>query len=149
MASMGSSKRNKVYDQQRKSWVAGAPEELVRQRLLSRLIGDLGFPKERIIVERSLQQFVAEKCPNRRIDVVCLAPASEAGFVPLFVIECKKDHHSLEEAVQQLIGYNYFLKAPYLGVVSAERAFHWHFNAQSVTEGLPNYTDLLEKVADG
>lgn len=119
------------------------PEELVRQRLLLCLVEEKGFPKEQLVIEKSLSELLPGiSVPFRRVDLVCFAPPSSEGFAPLFAVECKREGCSLEEASEQLIGYNYFLRAPFLAVVSATEAFYWETAQGNLIAGLPFYSEL-------
>ncbi len=106
-----SSKSNKLFDLIRGQYVAATPEEKVRQALICRMIGPLGFSKGLIAVEK-------EVCgTKRRADIVSYRLASE-GVCPLLVVECKKEG-SLFAAKEQALGYNFRLGAPFFCVASS------------------------------
>jgi len=120
---MGSSTPNKVYDSLRQKWVKGTPEEIIRQRLCSKLIDELGYPKSLIVVEKKLSQmphFIFDKnVTSRRFDIVCFAKDIIQGhsLYPLLLIECKQT--PLDQNVKdQVIGYNHFLKACFVAIAN-------------------------------
>lgn len=81
--------------------MADTPEERVRQSLIQKMIGELGFPKGLISVERAVG--------SRRYDVVCYSKSGK----PLLLVECKAGALT-EMAVQQALGYNATLMAPFI-----------------------------------
>jgi hypothetical protein len=115
-----------VYCPVRKRWVVALPEELVRQRTIHLLVDQLGYPLSSIVVEKSLRQMPhlalsPLKLPLRRADILCFRRND-----PLLLIECKAvPIHS--KMIRQLIGYNFYLKAPYIAIVNMEEVrFGWY-----------------------
>ena len=47
-----------IYDEIRRAWVKATPEELVRQQWIHRMIHDLGYPKEWIVVEKAIGELL-------------------------------------------------------------------------------------------
>jgi hypothetical protein len=85
----------------REQLIVLTPEEAVRQKLLYRMLFQLGFPKGLISVEK--------KIGSRRYDAVCYAK----NFCPLVLIECKA-HRITSSMLAQATGYNAFLQAPFI-----------------------------------
>lgn len=153
MAIMGLSKLSKfVFDEVRCQWVAATPEERVRQTLLKKMITHLGFPKESLAVEKelkSLPHLFQSQVPDRRADLICFAKDIHESYplYPLLLIECKEG--DLDEAArQQVVGYNYFVKAPFIALASLkEEAFGFYdpvIQAYSFLPYIPSYFSLLK-----
>lgn len=117
----------------RKKEVADTPEERVRQVLLRKMVEKLGFPKGLISVERGIG--------GRRTDIVCYMQE----MVPLLLIECKAVPLS-EEAIQQALGYNEKILAPFLCIANEEevRTFWFEKNKRKSVLFLPSFKDLNE-----
>src|SRR5271157_5319031 len=98
---------SKIYDPIRQRNVAATPEEIVRQRLLQMMLGDLGYPKGLLAVEKNFGRF------RRRADIVCYSYNREQELIPLLVIECKA-RDCTPEAREQALAYNAALRAPFL-----------------------------------
>ena len=113
------------------------PEERVRQSLLQHLVQQLGYPKSYISVEKALDG------PNRRYDVLVYGKC-HGELKPLLLIECKAEHVT-EEAVQQALGYNHEIDAPFVAAVGYDRALMITGNGELVG-GLLAYQELMEKV---
>lgn len=151
---MASSSLNnrQIFDEIRGIWVKATPEEVVRQSVLRKMTGELGYPRELLAVEKELKELSQEgalPCPQRRIDILCFTKTLEGDLRPLIVIECKDERLS-QKAIDQVIGYNYFIKAPYLSVVTPyEKVIgHWDKLLQHYRfrRGFLNYSELLECV---
>lgn len=115
---------NKLFDPIRNIWVEPLPEEMVRQKLLKRMIDELSFPKELICVEKRLDQFffgVEIPAEFRRVDIICFAKNIHKDHMlyPLLLIECKASLIT-EEAIKQLFSYNYYIKAFFLAVANGD-----------------------------
>lgn len=104
--------------------VAATPEELVRQSAVHQMIFRLSFPKSLIAVEKDLAALLDplnRVFLKRRLDVVAFTKdASDGSLKPLLIIECKAAAFD-EKALNQLLGYNHFLSAPYFAIVSASK----------------------------
>ncbi|MBS0653337.1 MAG: type I restriction enzyme HsdR N-terminal domain-containing protein [Verrucomicrobia bacterium] len=151
---MGSSNLSsrQIFDSFRGIWVKATPEEIVRQSVLRKMVHDLGYPRELIAVEKEIGELVplsTTSAPQRRIDIVCFKKNLSSGLQPLILIECK-DEPFTQKAIDQVIGYNAFIKAPFLSVVSREGEVigHWDELQQSYRfrRGFPGYQELLECV---
>lgn len=72
---MGSSSLNrKIFDEIRQSYVRATPEELVRQQWIKRMIQQLGYPRELIVVEKGLGELpftILSEGLDRRLDILC------------------------------------------------------------------------------
>lgn len=118
-------------------------EEKVRQLLIEALV-HLGYPRSLIAVEKSLSAFVEGKVPNRRLDIVV---TSKEG-APLMAIECKAVPIN-QSTFDQLIGYNHYLKAPFIAVANAnEVQFGWlEEDGYKFMPGLPKYSEVVAAVS--
>lgn len=128
--------------------VAATPEEKVRQQLLSVMMKQLGYPKELLAVEKKLSELPHLKrekgLPNRRADLLCFAPHihSDYPLYPLLLIECKEGSVGAV-GKQQALGYNHYVKAPYVAVAGLNQIELIYPIELSF---LPTYADLLEKI---
>lgn len=137
----------------RSEWVAATPEEEVRQNLLSKLTERYAYPKEMLLVEQSLAQLphlkmFSSKVPNRRIDILCYYRKPDvAGLIPLLLIECKAVPLS-DKMVSQVAGYNQYIDAPFIALVSQDEERLGFYDAgiegYRFSSGLPTYVQLLE-----
>lgn len=151
MASCSPSKEE-LFDPVRKKWVAASKEEEVRQRLIWQMVSVLHYPLELLSVEKEIEELPGlsfSEVPKRRIDVVSFFKKNEA-LVPLLLIECKEGDVGAV-AFEQVIGYNSFVKAPYIAVAFRSGSL-LHVTLGTLeaegyvfTEGLPSYTDLLKR----
>jgi hypothetical protein len=133
----------------RRKWVSASPEEKVRQALIYRLTHELGYHRPCLGIEQSLKQMPhlqtsAIKLPSRRADLICFSRG-----LPLLLVECKAV--KLNQAIKrQVIGYNYYLKAPYLAIVNQEEAqFGWYDPSLQdfhFIPHLPPYEKLIQAV---
>lgn len=101
-----------LFDPIRKKYVRATSEEKIRQELIFHMIYDLKFPENYLCVEKDLRKisFLEKKdFPKRRADIICFFKKEER-LKPLLLIECKGDRIS-KNAIEQLIGYNHFVKA--------------------------------------
>ncbi len=142
-----------IFDEVRKQFVKSTPEEIVRQSLLQKMIHQLGYPKELIAVEKELKELpFGRESPvaRRRIDIVCFAKGDSSLF-PLIVIECKRGAVDTTKALNQVIGYNYFIKAPFVAVANERSVFLSFFDPIEQKplffEGLPSYHELIFRVS--
>lgn len=146
-----SSQNSEIYDPVRNIWVAPLPEEIVRQKLIQKMIHVLGFPKGHLAVEKELKELPHLKkvgqLPDRRIDIVCYAPSLESShpLSPLLLIECKHELVS-SGALEQLEGYNAFVKAPFLAVADGKTVCFCYRTHEGVKQlpYLPTYKELID-----
>lgn len=138
--------KDSFYDSFRSKYVAASPEEMVRQKLLSMMVHDLGFPRDLITVERELALLPHLKgmkgLPKRRSDVLCFAKGihKEHALFPLLLIECKEGDAG-QDALEQALGYNHYVQAPYVALAGKTGAFLIHPERISF---LPKYAELVE-----
>lgn len=129
-----------VFDPLRQVWVAATPEEIVRQTWIQRMLGQLKFPRELIAVEKELKalpHLIEEKSvlPTRRIDLLVYMKTMK----PLLLIECKEAGLT-QDALDQVISYNHYVKAPFVAIVNQNEIRFYPNNLSR----LPTYIELLE-----
>lgn len=101
---------NKIFDYQRKKYVALTPEEWVRQNIICHLI-NLGFPNGLIAVE----QPITYNSMNKRCDIVVY----NSHAYPKIIIECKAPHVKIsQKTFDQIATYNLKLHVDYLIVTN-------------------------------
>ncbi len=104
-----------LWDPIRCCYVKETPEEKVRQAWILHMIGPLGYPKGLLSVEKRVDT-LSQKESSRRVDILCFSPGKD-GLIPLLIVECKAvDLSPRVEA--QVLGYNYFIGAPFVAIVS-------------------------------
>ncbi len=153
MALSSPSSDSLLYDEVRKCWVPATPEERVRQRLLQKMLYELGFPRELIVVEKELKQLphIGNKVgvPERRIDILSFGKDIHPHYplFPLLLIECKQGE-ILDQAREQLLGYNRFVQAPFFALANAQKIEFGYFDAAKDSYAylpfIPPYRDLLK-----
>ncbi len=130
-----------IYDDIRKIWVAATPEEVVRQSWLKKMVCELGYPKELLVVEKELGELphlFNQALPQRRLDILCYA--KKEGLTPLLLLECK-DGRLSQQALDQVMGYNHFIQAPFVGLININQAI---VSGKSATwQLIPSYQELL------
>ncbi len=111
------------------------------------MIEKLGYPKALLGVEKSLVDiadatFSAKDIPRRRVDIVCFTKGEAR---PLLLIECKALDLS-EKSFRQVIGYNYYVKAPFVAVACESAILMGVFNPKTSSydfmDGLLRFQDL-------
>ncbi len=143
-----STHKGNLFDPFRKCWVVASPEELVRQRLLHIMVTQLGFPKELLAIEMQLSEVPHLKggtnLPKRRADILCFAKGihSEYPLYPLLLIECKEGIAG-EDAKEQVLGYNHFVQALYVGIAGEG---HTELIYPQTVPFIPTYSQLMEQV---
>lgn len=121
----------KLHDPIRKMWVAATPEEQVRQFILKQLLGQ-GYPEGLIAVEKA-------KLSGRRVDIL-VYQKKKGELQPYLLVECKA--HKLNQAtIDQVIGYNYHIQAPYIAIANAQevRCGWFDGNTYCFRMGIPEY----------
>jgi len=155
---MESSKPSKerIYDRVRNAWVVATPEEIVRQTLLNKMIDELFYPKELIVVEKALSEIPmlsAAFVPLRRIDVACFAKNihPDHSLSPVLLIECKESKQDAMQALEQVKGYNRFVKAYFIAVAypGGEIFGFLEKDRFSLIEFLPSYPQLIRAISHG
>lgn len=144
----------RLFDPVRRKFVVATPEELVRQELIRKMMGPLGFPRGLLAVERqiaSLPHVEMGVDPERRIDVLAFACHihPEHEVFPLLLVECKGE--SLAHAEAQAIGYNHWVRAPYICLAGAEGVRTMWFDpvrcAYVSVPFLPTFRELVDNVS--
>lgn len=140
-----------IWDPIRCIWVEATPEEGVRQKWIQRMIGELGFPKGLLAVEKDLaslphRRLPSENDPHRRLDLLCFTPGI-TGLRPLLLVECKAGPISMA-AERQALGYNDAVGAPFVCLVNRNGAKTlWREKGKIASVPfLPPYKKLVEKL---
>ncbi len=139
----------------RREEVQNTAEERVRQALLRKMLEEWGYPPSLILVEKSLSQLPCltgqGRIPKRRIDIISYAKDQSGALFPLLVVECKEEREILlcdnapaQAVVRQLLGYNYYIGAPFIGVKAAGPLQLYHSGTGQKLECGPSYTTLLK-----
>lgn len=140
----------------RKDLVAAHPEELVRQELLCRMTGQLGYPSNLLVVEKELSllphlALKSGKVPDRRADIVCFGKGIHPDYdlYPLLLIECKAVALN-SKVLNQVAGYNQFVKSYFISVANqGEIQTGWYNQPEKKYQFvpfLPTYQELIESV---
>ena len=142
----------KIYCEGRKTWVSCTPEEIVRQRLISELTTSLKFPINHIVLEKAVRQMPHlylsnQRIPDRRVDIVCFAKGihPKHDLYPLLIIECKAAKLT-SKVISQVVGYNHFIKAPFIAVANATEiqfGFNAGQNQYTFIPYIPSYQELI------
>lgn len=121
----------RLYDPIRKLWVAATPEEKVRQSILKQML-ELGYPESLIAVEKA-------ELPGRRVDILVYQKTGDE-LQPFLLVECKA--HPLTQAVlNQVIGYNHHIQAPYIAIANQHEVRSGWFDGSvyRFKQGIPVY----------
>ena len=129
--------------------MAATPEEKIRQYLICHLTQKLGYPSLWMAIEKELAQLPHIQPQStmgivkRRADILVFAPHS---LSPLLLIECKATPLS-EAFIQQVIGYNALVKAPFVSLANGEQVLTGCYNPEQgkycFENGLPHFSDLI------
>jgi len=145
--------KDRIYDRIRNLWVLATPEEIVRQTLLKKMIDELFYPKELIVVEKSLSEishFGSMPTPQRRIDIACFAKKihPEHLLYPLLLIECKESKKDALKALEQVKGYNVSVKAYFIAVAYPEGELFGFLERDQfrLLDYLPSYSQLIQSI---
>lgn len=142
---MGWSKSS-LRDPIRKKKVADTLEERVRQHLIAHMTGPLGFPKGLISVEKNLSAFCPSICKSleRRLDLIAFYQEKER-LLPLLLVECKKDASLMQEAKNQVIGYNEWILAPFIAVAFPDQVKMFWKEKEEIRHisFIPSYLELV------
>jgi len=129
-----------VYDPLRRRYVRLTPEEWVRQRFVSWLIEDKGFPPALMGNEVSLvQNGIARRC-----DTV----VGDKGGNPLVIVEYKAPTIAVtQQTFDQIVRYNMVLRARYLmvsnGITHYCCRINYETGSYTFMKEIPQYADLL------
>lgn len=144
---------NQIHCLVRKEWVAATPEEVVRQNLISRMCGQLGFLPGGLSLEKSLDQIphVAHQIhrpPLRRADIIYFAKGIHPHYdlYPLLLIECKAIKLS-PKVINQVTGYNHYLQAYFVCIANQTEVRTGWYDPQTkdyrFVDRLPSYKELM------
>jgi hypothetical protein len=114
--------------------VAATPEELVRQNILSILQKKWHCPRSLIQVEKAIQPL------RRRFDIVVFYNTG-TSLKPLLLIECKAGNNA-PTALQQLLGYNVTIQAPFIAIADATQFLC--YSADGTLIPTPSYEQLVK-----
>jgi hypothetical protein len=153
---MGSSSlsRKLIFDQIRQVWVKVTPEEQVRQQWLKRMVDQLDYPRELLVVEKGIKELphiTSSEAPDRRLDILCYGRGihPDHALFPLILIECKEGRLT-ESAVNQAIGYNYHVGAFFAAVVNLDEVRLGYLdkfeNKYMFCSFLPSFKELIQWV---
>ena len=120
-----------------------SPEERVRESFKRKLILELGYPSSLLISERELSllpHLCGVEVPKRRLDLLCFEKGS---MKPLLLVECKAIPLT-KQALDQVIGYNYFVNARYLTLVNQTEIITLCYTGREyqLLEKIPSYADI-------
>lgn len=142
------SKEGSLFDPIRKKWVEATPEEKIRQHLIRYMIDTLGYPPLWMAVEKELSQLPhlqltpTMEIAKRRADILVFAPHT---LSPLLLIECKAV--PLTEAIEQVVGYNALVQAPFVALANGKEVMTGHYNAElgryCFNHGMPSFEALV------
>ena len=137
----------KVFDPIRKKWLIATPEEKVRQSFILHML-QLGFPPSCISLEKHLKHLPnIHRAPFRRFDIICYSKAVDLNksLSPLLLVECKAENIS-QKAIDQVIGYNHYVKAFFICVSTPSATqtgwYNKNENAYTFIDYLPSYKEL-------
>lgn len=144
-----------LFDPVRKKWVESTPEERIRQALIQKMVGELGYPLSLLAVEKQLHQLPhlsledRKKIPHRRIDIVAFAVGMhpKPTLFPILMVECKAVPLTWKSS-QQLEGYNAIVRSPFLALANGSSILtgQWDKNTGHYVfrEVLFSYEQLLQ-----
>lgn len=141
-----------IYCLVRNEWVAALPEEKIRQQWLHKMVYELNYPLSGFALEKSLHQMPhlagtgLARLPKRRADIVFFSNGihPDHALYPLLLIECKAVKLT-SKVLRQVVGYNYYLKAPFIAAVNdVEAKLGWQSNngEYNYSLGIPTYPAL-------
>ena len=145
-----------LYCPIRKKWLANLPEERVRINLIHSMVSQLGYPAGNIVVERALSELPhllnTHLPPKRRTDIIVYGKNIHPNhsLYPLLLIECKSVPLT-KQVIRQVIGYNQFVKAFYIGVVNQSDSYFGYFEPEQADYSfhslLPSYQELISHIS--
>lgn len=113
--------KSPVFCPVRQKEVVGRPEEKVRQQIIAELL-TLGYPLAYMQVEPPCTPGL-----RRRGDLLVHSKSPKGSLAPLFLVECKAGELR-QPHFYQLIGYNHFVRAPWVGLTNGKL---WHLYSSS------------------
>lgn len=131
--------------------VAKTPEERVRQSALHTMITKLSFPPSMIVLERELKSLLPKEKETlklkRRLDIVVFFKGNNGDLCPLLIVECKAERLN-QKTLTQILGYNFYLLAPYFAITSATGTYLFMKDkgeARLIGHEIPSYEDLIHQ----
>jgi hypothetical protein len=112
------------------------------------MVGLLGFPQGLLVVEKELKLLPLQQenswIPDRRIDLLCWIPGTMGE--PLLLMECKAESMT-SLAERQVLGYNEVVKAPFIALVTSQKAKTWWKEGDqwAFVSFLPSFESLYHK----
>lgn len=158
MASLN--QNNRLYDPIRKKWVETTPEELIRQELITNLVGHLGYPSSLLSIEKELHKLphltltARREVPKRRADLIAFGQDIHPhhALFPLLLVECKAVDLTPAFA-SQVISYNAFVQAPFVALANGRQVLTGFFDEEAghfrFEPGLLPYAILIAKIKKG
>lgn len=128
----------------RKVQVMATPEERVRQNCLNLMLHKLGYPSTCLLIEKSIEDLPhlqGKELPkiNRRLDLLVYSLGK-----PLLLIECKRNTVN-QKTIEQIMGYNYFVGAPFIALASPNvMRTAWFSSTWIWSDGLPSYESIAK-----
>lgn len=129
------------------------PEEVVRKNLIQKMVKQLNYPAELLAVEVELASIPHLKeqrnLPKRRADIICFSKGEREIF-PLLMVECKAVALT-RAAIEQVQGYNFYVKAFFLAVANEEEIQTFWYSSKekfSSVSFLPSYDQLIKVVKE-
>lgn len=142
---------SQLFDPVRKKWVRETPEERIRQGWIQKMVHELGFPLSHLSVEKEistlphLADLKPSEIPLRRIDILAFTKG-KSSLLPLLMIECKA-YPLTEKFAAQVIGYNDYVKAPFIAIANYDNILTGRFDPEKnefvFQEGLAKYSELV------
>lgn len=135
--------KEKIFDPIRQKFCNVAPEEIVRQHLISFLIDEFQIPENMICVEEHLRHYDIDS--DERADVI-VNYEDERYIYPLLVIECKAPEIFLsDQAREQLFGYSEKLGNKYCWLTNGDENYFYCLDDDEYIEidDLPTYAEML------
>lgn len=125
------------------------PEELIRQQFKA-FLQQKGFHHSILIQEKALSELPhlkgLKQLPYRRVDILAYG-LFEGVLKPLLLVECK-DKKVSQQALHQVLGYNHFVKAPYIALVSKRGYLLYDTLNNKWIKTLPDYDKLILQTAN-
>jgi hypothetical protein len=119
------------------------PEEIVRQSFISYLIS-LGYPHSLMVIEKALSELPHLQSeldlPLRRIDLL-VYHNHQGSLKPLVLVECKSEQLD-QKALNQALGYNHYIQASYICLVSKEGYMLYNFKSSEWEKTLKTYEKI-------
>ncbi len=128
------------FDPVRKRYIRSTPEEEVRQWIIYQLVHQLGYPINKIAIEKQINYLNKKK----RFDILIYGETN-----PVFLIECKAPHIRLTQAtLNQVAEYNFTLKVPFLMISNGVKHLVCKVNVKEKSfqylDHIPDYKSLAD-----